>query len=111
MAESVRERPFGEFKLGIKDPRYFFGRQQLIDEICRSPFRVRVLVGGRRLGKTSTLFALRHSVSRKRKPNDPHFNPSYRRVLMILVRLNLVAPRNLNNFFYILISCCQEGLV
>jgi AAA+ ATPase superfamily predicted ATPase len=52
MAGSLRERPFDNFRVAITDPDFFVGRSQILELLRRSPFEVRVLLGGRRLGKT-----------------------------------------------------------
>ncbi|OKH30226.1 hypothetical protein NIES2119_31325 [[Phormidium ambiguum] IAM M-71] len=58
MADSVAPRPFDNFRVAITDPLYFFGRNELLAAIERSPFQVRILLGGRRIGKTSFLRAV-----------------------------------------------------
>jgi len=54
----MNERPFDNFRLAIADPRYFFGREKILSAVKRSPFQVRILLGGRRMSKTSTLNAV-----------------------------------------------------
>ncbi len=58
-------RPFDNFRLAISKPDYFFGRQELLANVMRSPFQVRIILGGRRLGKTSTLNAI-HKIGKSR---------------------------------------------
>ena len=55
-------RPFNNFRTAITEADYFFGRRDLIDAICRAPHAVWVLLGGRRVGKTSLLHALEWSL-------------------------------------------------
>lgn len=57
MAESIG-RPFDSYRTAITDPDHFFGRGEFIARMRQSPFEVRVLLGGRRLGKTSLLRAV-----------------------------------------------------
>jgi hypothetical protein len=52
------ERPFDNFRVAITDPSHFFGRSELLNTMLRSPFQVRILLAGRRLGKTSALRAV-----------------------------------------------------
>ncbi len=94
---------FGNFRLAISDARYFFGRGELISEVVRSPFEVRVLLGGRRLGKTSVLNAIRWSLLMvgEQEPN---------RVLPVLVNLQQEQPRSLDNFRYLLINRLRETI-
>lgn len=54
-------RPFQNYKTPITDPSYFVGRKTLLQTMERDPFNVWILLGGRRIGKTSTLNALRWS--------------------------------------------------
>ncbi|MBW4473546.1 MAG: hypothetical protein KME45_24695 [Stenomitos rutilans HA7619-LM2] len=58
MADSLEQRPFDNFRVTITDPPYFFGRNHLLAAVQRSPFQVRILLGGRRVGKTSLLRAV-----------------------------------------------------
>ena len=58
MADSLKQRPFDNFRVTITDPPYFFGRNELLAAVQRSPFQVRILLGGRRIGKTSLLRAV-----------------------------------------------------
>ncbi len=58
MQNSLVERPFDNFRVAITDPSHFFGRRQLLDTMLKSPFQVRILLAGRRMGKTSALRAI-----------------------------------------------------
>ncbi|AFZ27712.1 hypothetical protein Cylst_5716 [Cylindrospermum stagnale PCC 7417] len=58
MADSLEQRPFDNFRVAITDLPYFFGRNELLEKVKRSPFQVRILLGGRRIGKTSLLRAI-----------------------------------------------------
>lgn len=101
MANIMRERPFDNFRTTITDPPYFFGRNNFISEVCQSPFQVRVLLGGRRIGKTSTLRAIEWNLL------DPH---SKRRAFPIFVSLQVEQPKDLDNFRYLLIARLREAI-
>lgn len=58
MADLTDRRPFDNFRVAITDPNYFFGHENLLMAVQRSPFQVRILLGGRRIGKTSFLRAV-----------------------------------------------------
>jgi hypothetical protein len=62
VANPLVERPFDNFRVAITDPLFFHGREDLIDSIKRSPFQVRIFLGGRRIGKTSLLRAIEWSL-------------------------------------------------
>ena len=57
MAGPVGKRPFDDFRVAITDARYFFGWDAFLRTMRQAPFEVRFLLGGRRVGKTSTLRA------------------------------------------------------
>jgi hypothetical protein len=74
MADLEEQRPFDNFRLAITDPPYFFGNGDLLTAVKRSPFEVRILLGGRRIGKTSFLRAVEWSLL---KPNNDRLeNPA-----------------------------------
>ena len=95
--------PFGNFRLAINDPNYFFGRSELISEVKRSPFEVRMLLGGRRLGKTSVLNAIRWTLlgTGEQEPN---------RALPVLFNLQQQQPKSLDHFLYLLIATLKETI-
>jgi hypothetical protein len=95
---------FGNYKLAINHPDYFFGRGEMIAEIVQSPFEVRVILGERRLGKTSTLNAIRWNLLKVE-------NQGMDRALPILIDLQQEQPRSLDNFRYILIERLKETIV
>ncbi|HEY9834676.1 MAG TPA: helix-turn-helix domain-containing protein [Stenomitos sp.] len=103
MAGQIRTRPFDNFRLAITDPLYFFGRRDLLSEIQRSPFEVRVLLGGSRMGKTSTLNGVRL-----------HFldagNQEYFRAFPVLFDFQREQPKSLENFLYLLIARLREAI-
>jgi hypothetical protein len=103
MAAQVRTRPFDNFRLAIIDPLYFFGRRDLLSQIQQSPFEVRVLLGGSRMGKTSTLNGVRlHFL-------DPGNQESFR-AFPVLFDFQREQPKNLENFLYLLIARLREAI-
>ena len=100
MAAKVRP----DFKLPITEARYFFGRSNLLAAVQRSPFQVRILLGGRRLGKTSALNAIRD-----RLLNASESQPY--RAFPVLFNLQQEQPESLDNLRYLLIARLQEAMV
>ena len=96
-------RKFDGFKTAITDPAYFFGRTDFLKIMHEAPFQVRILLGGRRIGKTSTLQAVEWSFL------DPEFHGDYR-AFPVLVNLQLEQPQNADNFRYILIARLRESM-
>ena len=103
MTDSLEERPFDGFKTAITDPVHFFGRRDLIQNIQRSPFRVRILLGGRRIGKTSTLRAIEWSLL-DANSSQP------RRAFPVFLDLQVEQPQSLANFRYLLIARLREAI-
>jgi hypothetical protein len=95
---------FGNYKLAINHPDYFFGRKDIIYNIVNSPFEVRVILGERRLGKTSTLNAIRWSLLEVKDSGTI-------RALPILIDLQQEQPTSLDNFRYILIERLRETIL
>ena len=103
MLDFVEERPFDNYRVAITDPSHFFGRSKLIETMLKSPFQVRILLGGRRLGKTSALRAVEWNL----------LNPSsnyLRRAFPILINLQLEQPKDLDNLRYVLIARLREAI-
>ena len=94
---------FGNFRLSISDPDYFFGREDIVADMLRSSFEVRVFLGGRRLGKTSVLNAIRWSLL---LVDDQEAN----RALPVLFNLQKEQPTSLDNFRYLLIERLRETI-
>jgi len=97
------ERPFDNYRTAITDPPQFFGRDEWLGEMRRAPFWVRVLLGGRRLGKTSALRAVEWSLpdlggSRANRP------------FPVFISLELEQPSDLPNFLFILVDQLQRAL-
>ena len=103
MENSLIERPFNNFRVGITDPSHFFGRSELLNTMVKSPFLVRILLGGRRLGKTSTLHAIEFHLL---NPNSNHS----RRAFPVLINLQLEQPKDLDNLRYLLIARLRESI-
>jgi hypothetical protein len=102
VANSI-DRPFDNFRTAITDPPYFFGRTKILEEVHRYPFQFRILLGGRRLGKTSLLRAAEWSL----------LNPESslpRRAFPVLISLELEQPDSLGNLLYILVARLREAM-
>ena len=107
---SAVERPFDNFRHAITDPEHFFGRGNILREILHQPLGVRILLGGRRLGKTSLLHALEWSMLNC----DSH---RLRRTFPVLVNLQREQPRDMEYLLHVMVnrlceatSSCRELL-
>jgi len=89
---------FPDFKLAIDDPDFFVGRDILLEEVKQNPCKARIILGGRRMGKTSLLNAIQWSLLYS---NSNQSNCAF----PVLINLQLVQPNNLDNLLYIMI--CQ----
>lgn len=85
--------PFHNYKGAIDDAHYFVGRNKLLRQIDQQPFSVRILLGGRRIGKTSTLHAIQSELLQ-----------SNSRAFPVILKLTSEMPTSLENFLYILIQ-------
>ena len=103
MPDFVGERPFDNYRVAITEPSHFFGRSQLINTMLKSPFQVRILLGGRRLGKTSALRAVEWNLL---NPNTKYL----RRAFPVLINLQLEQPKDLDNLRYLLIARLREAI-
>ena len=101
MAHRVKGRPFDNFRVAITDPRYFFGRRELVQTIEAVPFQVRVLLGGRRFGKTSALHAIAWSLL------DPE---KYDQAFPVYINLQLEQPRGVAHLRFLLIARLREAI-
>ncbi|BBD63464.1 hypothetical protein NIES2109_63140 (plasmid) [Nostoc sp. HK-01] len=101
MENRLTERP--NFKLAIDDPAYFVGRNQLLNEIKRAPCEIRILLGGRRIGKTSLLHAIQWSLL------DPSLDQA-NRTFPVLINLEVEKPQGLDNLRYIMIARLRESI-
>lgn len=104
MAETTRPRPFDGFKIAITDPTYFVGRTNLVETLHRSPFEVHILLGGNRLGKTSTLRAIEWTLLDSQSSVQNRAFPVY-------INLHKVQPKDSDSFRYILISSLRESMI
>lgn len=103
MQDFVAERPFDNFRVAITDPSHFFGRSELINTMLKSPFQVRILLSGRRLGKTSALRAVEWNLLNPKR-NFP------RRAFPVLINLQVEQPKDLDNLRYLLIARLREAI-
>src|SRR5262249_21394501 len=90
-----------DFRLAITDPSYFFGRDAFLQAMRQTPFEVRFLLGGRRVGKTSTLRAVEWSLL---EPLTPY------RAFPVFVSLEMQQPESLAHLRYVLWTCLQEAM-
>lgn len=97
------DRPFEAFRTAITDPAYFQGRQYLLQAVQRSPFRVRIFLGGRRSGKTSILNALHWTLLQA-----PLEQPN--RALPVFFDFQQEQPTTLDRLRYLLLRRLQEAL-
>jgi hypothetical protein len=100
----MTKRPFSNYKSAITDPDYFDGRQDLVRDILESPLDLRILMGGRRLGKTSALHALEWSML---NPGAGTFGACF----PVYINLKKERPLDLENLFYILIFRLRDAVV
>ncbi|MBW4581986.1 MAG: helix-turn-helix domain-containing protein [Tildeniella nuda ZEHNDER 1965/U140] len=103
MADKLKDRPFDNFKAAVTDPPHFFGRNKLIEEVQQFPFRIRVLLGGKRIGKTSTLRALEWNLL------EPAPNKS-RRAFPVFISLRYERPNSLDNLRYLMIDQLRNAI-
>jgi len=104
MAESVNQREFDNFRTAITDPDWFFGRRDLLDNIvfASSP-QVHILLGGRRIGKTSLLRAIEWNMFDTR-------SQAGRRSFPVFISLDVEQPRSLDNFRYVLMRRLRDAI-
>lgn len=103
MENTSAQPPSDTFKLPITVPNLFVGRENLIRALQRYPFRLRMLLGSHRMGKTSTLRAFEWSF----------LNPSMgevRRAFPVFVNLQIEQPINLSNLRYVIIARLREAM-
>ncbi len=101
MAPSMRQRPFENFRVAITDPKYYFGRREIIQTIASAPFQVNVLLGGRRFGKTSTLHAIQWALIDSNGRG---------RAFPVYINLRLEQPRSVDHFRFLLIARLRENI-
>jgi hypothetical protein len=93
MAFLKKNHPFNNFRLAIDDPNFFFGRNELLSAIRDTPFSARIILGGRRSGKTSTINAIRWTLLNKESSAFP-----------VIIDLQQEQPKSLDYLRYIMIS-------
>ena len=103
MATGLSSRPFGNFRQAITDLSHYFGRDELLAKVERSPAQVYILLGGRRIGKTSTLYAL------KERLLQPLGSQAH--VLPVLIDLRREQPASLEHLLERLLLRLQEAIV
>lgn len=105
VATYLAERPFDNFKSSITEPGHFFGRKILLHKIQQYPLQVRILLGGRRTGKTSLLNAIRWQLlASGQRPDNPY------KVFPILINLNQEQPQSLANLRYLIVIRSREAI-
>lgn len=104
MADVINKRPFDNFKIAITDPDYFVGRAELLAKFRRSPFEVHILLGGGRLGKTSTLRAIEWNLLDAGSSSDSRAFPVY-------INLQMVQPKDSDHLRYVLIASFREAFL
>ena len=105
MANSLRERPFDNFRVAITDPAFFLGCSNILRLLRRTPFQVHVLLGGRRLGKTSTLRAIEWSLL---DTNPTSGEPL--RAFPVFISMQVEQPEGLDHLRYLLITRLRETM-
>ncbi len=99
----MQERPFDNFKTAITDPVYFCGRSDFIQRVITTPFRVYILLGGRRIGKSSVLSAVERSFL------NPDLDSAHR-AFPVFISLDVEQPESLDHFRYILIRRLRDAI-
>ncbi len=99
----MSERPFDNYRTAIDDPEAFFGRADLLKYFRERPGWVHVLLGGQRIGKTSTLRAIEWSMLAL--PPEGTNSP-----FPVLVNLQKEQPRSADHFRHLLIARLREAL-
>jgi len=97
MATSLSDRPFDNYRVAITDPMEFFGRKAWLENVLKTPLRIRILLGGRRFGKTSALRAIEWTLLDNAGTHRDGPFP-------IFVSLEVEQPQSLSNLRYILID-------
>ncbi|NET36744.1 MAG: ATP-binding protein [Cyanothece sp. SIO1E1] len=100
MADQVNQNY--NFREAITDPVFFIGRNDLIGQVQQFPSKVWIILGGRRIGKTSTLNAIQWKLLSS--------EPEKSRAFPVLINLQVERPESLNNLLYILIARLRESL-
>lgn len=99
----MTERPASHYRDTITDPDDFVGRDELLAQIRREPRLLRVLLGGRRIGKSSLLRAIEWRLLR------PDLEQP-RRAFPVHIDLQRLEPRNLSHFRFILVIELRQAI-
>jgi len=99
----IKERPSDNFKTAITDPPYFSGCKTLLRKIIYSPFKVRIILGGRRSGKTSLLRAVEWNFL------DFDLDRPIR-AFPVFISLQVERPKGLDNLRYLLVARLREAI-
>jgi hypothetical protein len=103
MANIVNSRPFDNFRTAITDPEHFVGRSELLGSVLGNSRHIHILLGGRRIGKTSALRAIEWHMLDANGLSD-------RRAFPVFVSLDVEQPRDLDNFRYILLRRLRDAI-
>ncbi|MEO0373168.1 MAG: ATP-binding protein [Cyanobacteria bacterium P01_A01_bin.17] len=103
MEDSLGLKPFSNYRLPIIHPDSFFGRRNIVATVQRSPFSIRILLGGRRIGKSSVLHAIRWYLL------SPEEN-SRLRAFPVFINLQQEQPSSLDNLRYLFIARLREAI-
>lgn len=90
------------YKEVITDPYHFIGRSNWIESILEKPNKVRIILGGRRIGKSSLLHAIQWNMLIS--------NQAAFRAFPVLINLHAEEPKNMDNFRYILMSRLEDAI-
>lgn len=99
----MTERPSDGYRNAITDPDEFVGRESLLERIRLDPRALRVLLGGRRIGKTSLLLAIEWRLLR------PDFRQPLR-AFPVYLNLQREQPRSLDHWRYLLVMRLRQAI-
>jgi len=99
----MASRPFDDYRTAIDDPEYFFGRTTLLKYFRQNFNSVQVLLGGQRIGKTSTLRAIEWSMLGL--PPDGRNSP-----FPVLINMQEEQPHSADQFRYLLIGRLRDAI-
>lgn len=91
-----------EFRYSIVDPTCFFGRGALISEILDNPLKTWIVLGGRRIGKTSLLNAIEWNLIDHNKLHG------IERPFPVVHNLYESQPKSLDHFRFVLMSKLRD---
>lgn len=97
----MSDRPFDSYSTSITDPAQFFGRGDWLEKAEANPLNVWVLLGGRRLGKTSSLRALEYRLMSRTSGGQS---------FPVFIALELNQPRDLDHFRFVLLDALRQAI-